>query len=100
MTAYARGRYAWGICDRCSFQYPLDELRFQTINRVRTSLRVCKACLDIDHEQLRIGDIPRLDPEILRDARPDTGEATSRSLAGWAPVRGMEIASRLGRVGV
>jgi|TARA_R110000751_G_scaffold228294_1_gene329932 hypothetical protein len=69
IKAFATGKFALGICDRCGFQYPLSEL-----TKEWTGLMVCKEeCFERKHPQL----FPiRLttDPEALRNARPDRSE--------------------------
>lgn len=63
----------WGVCDRCYFQYYLDELvwQFEWVGNALANLRirVCPRCLDRPFEQLRpviIGP----DPVPPRDPRP------------------------------
>ena len=43
--AYAAGKKALGTCDRCGFTYKLNELRYETENKVRKGLRVCHTCM-------------------------------------------------------
>jgi len=83
---YASGKHAFGFCDRCGFRYPYLELQDQIINENVSGLKVCDDCLDIDHEQLRLGETPILDPQSLEDPRPDIAQAASRSFFGWKPV--------------
>lgn len=71
-----------GICDRCSFQYKLKDLHSQVINQRKSGLLVCKDCLDIDHEQLRLGNKRVVDKEAQKNPRPDPGLADSRELTG------------------
>lgn len=68
--AYASDANAKGQCDRCGHIYRLNELKYQTVNRQVTRLRVCDSCMDIDHEQLRLGEVDANDPQKLRDPRP------------------------------
>lgn len=102
MAVYARGKYAFGFCDRCGFRYDLSELKYQYINRVNSNLRVCPECLDIDHEQLRVGETYTLDPQVLRDPRPDLSQDESRSLWNWDPVGNDEtyMTGKAGKVGI
>lgn len=83
---YAKGAHAFGFCDRCGFRYPLADLKYEMENQRRNGLRVCMDCKDVDHPQLRLGTFKVHDPQALRDPRPDTGEARSRSFFGWRPV--------------
>lgn len=80
--AFASGKYALGICDRCGFTYRLKELRAQVINRVTSGLLVCQDCLDEDHPQLRLGEVDATDAQALENPRPDTGVTDSRTLTG------------------
>ena len=63
--AFATGKFAKGICDRCGFGYPLLELRKEW-----TGLLVCiEECYEEKHPQL----FPihtTTDKEALRDPRP------------------------------
>lgn len=81
---YARGKRAWGLCDRCSQRYDLSDLQFQIVNQKPTGIKVCPECNDIDQEQLQLGRFPINDPVALLNPRPDF--APGRSLFGWAPV--------------
>lgn len=57
MPGFSSGRIAIAICDRCSFQYPYQELRPDGNS---PGLRVCKPCRDV------------LDPYRLPPRQPDT----------------------------
>jgi hypothetical protein len=98
MTVYARGRHAYGFCDRCGFRYDLGELKFQMVNREKTGLKVCPDCMDIDHEQLRVGEVSTLDPQALHLPRPDQSQGESQALFGYNPV-GNPADQMTGRVG-
>jgi len=52
--AYANGKYAYGICDRTGFRYPLKDLRNQVKDQKRTGLLVGKDVLDKDQPQLQL----------------------------------------------
>ena len=67
----ATGKYAFGICDRTGFRYPINELVHEFDNGKRTGLRVGRDVADRDHPQNFIGRIKTDDPQSLRDARPD-----------------------------
>lgn len=71
-VAYASGKHAFGICDRCGFRTKYSELKVQIINDYPTGLRVCPDCLDPDHPQLQLGKYPIYDPQALENPRPDT----------------------------
>lgn len=81
-------RKAFGYCDRTGFRYPLNKLVDQYENRKPTGLRVGSDQLDIDHEQLQLGDVDANDPQTLRDPRPDLSQEESRVLTAWNPVGG------------
>ena len=67
----ATGKYAFGICDRTGFRYPINELVYEFNNGKRTGLRVGRDVADRDHPQNFVGRIKTDDPQSLRDARPD-----------------------------
>lgn len=63
--AYAQGKYANGICDRCGQQYKLNTLRKEW-----TGFKVCIECYEPKHPQL----LPKRnisDAIALREPRPD-----------------------------
>ena len=97
---YARGKLAWGECDRCSFRYPLAKLYYEVYDGKRNGLRVCKTCLDIDHEQLRLDEVDTSEAISLRDPRPPKNVLQSRSIFGFNPVVGKQLTVRLGTVQV
>jgi hypothetical protein len=100
-TAYARGKKAYGFCDRCSFRYPLDDLKYERVNGVRSGLRVCPTCIDPDHPQRFLGRFPVNDPQALKDPRPDKELQASRSLWSWNPVGNQPATSLVrGRTGI
>ena len=68
---YARGKHAFGFCDRTGFRYPLADLVYEYRNGKRTGMRVGKDVLDKDHPQNFIGKFKHNDPQSLRDPRPD-----------------------------
>ena len=79
-------KHAFGFCDRSGFRYPLKDLVPQYENRKPTGLLVGKDMVDIDHEQLQLGDVDANDPQTLEDPRPDQNLAESRALYSWNPV--------------
>jgi NAD-dependent SIR2 family protein deacetylase len=63
--AYAQGKYANGICDRCGQQYKLN-----TLKKEWTGFKVCVDCYEPKHPQL----LPKhniSDAIALREPRPD-----------------------------
>jgi hypothetical protein len=67
----ARGKYAYGFCDKTGFRYKLNELVYEVRNGIKTGLRVGKDVADPDHPQNFIGRVKINDPQSLRDPRPD-----------------------------
>ena len=63
--AYARGKYAFGFCDRTGFRYPLDQLVYEYKNGVKTGLRVGKDVADQDHPQNFLGRVKVFDPQAF-----------------------------------
>lgn len=84
--SYARGRHAYGFCDRTGFRYPLKDLVYEYRNGVKTGFRVGRDVVDPDHPQNFLGRVKINDPQALRDPRPDVAEAASRALFGFDPV--------------
>ena len=98
MSDYALGKRAIAICDRCGFQYLLNQLKPQYTDLKDTGLLVCQSCLDEENPQLQLGRWPVNDPQALKDPRPDTNEDVSRSLFAFDPVAEFEIDIQLGDV--
>ena len=97
---YAKGRRAWGECDRCGQRYDLVDLKAQYINGFDSGLKVCPSCMDIDHEQLRTERLRTDDAVALRDARPEKGLAASRAFFGFDPLTGIHLTIKIGKVTV
>jgi hypothetical protein len=68
--AYALGKYAQAICDRCGFQYPYLDLREEWNN-----FKVCPECYEPKARQLEPTQVGS-DPEALFQPRPDVSETT------------------------
>lgn len=77
---FASGRYAWGMCDTCGIRYKLLDLTPQFIRGRRTGMLSCSTCNDPDHPQNFLDKYVTVDPQALRNARPDTGLAASRRM--------------------
>jgi hypothetical protein len=99
--AFASGKKAIAMCDRCGQQFKLKELRSEIVKLRPYKVLVCKSCWDPDHPQLQLGMYPVEDPQALRDSRRDTTYYTSGINAagdpsggsrdiqwGWNPVGG------------
>jgi len=84
--SWARGKRAYGFCDRCSFRYNLDRLSEEIENGAPNGLLVCPVCLDEDHPQNSLGDHVSTENTALRNPRPDTAQGESRRLFSWSPV--------------
>jgi len=88
MSSYAAGKRAFGFCDRTGFRYPLKDLVPQIQNGRPNGLLVGRDVADKDQPQLQLGKLRTLDPQALRNPRPDTGQAESRKLFAFDPVGG------------
>tara|TARA_R100000963_G_C4640761_1_gene104412 strand:- start:271 stop:615 length:345 start_codon:yes stop_codon:yes gene_type:complete len=88
MSSYAAGKKAFGFCDRTGFRYPLKDLVPQIQNGRPNGLLVGRDVVDEDQPQLQLGKLRTLDPQALRNPRPDTGQAESRKLFAFDPVGG------------
>jgi len=71
---YAKGKYAFGVCDRTGLRYPIGDLVYEFTNGKRNGLRVGRDVADKDHPQNFLGKIKSDDPQSLKDARPDIVE--------------------------
>lgn len=70
-TLFARGKKALAICDVCGFTVKYTSLRAMTVNEVTTQILACKTCWNADHPQYKVGKLPVVDAEALRNPRPD-----------------------------
>lgn len=77
---FASGKYAWGICDICSFRARLRSLRTMTTMGRVNNIRACETCWNPEHPQNFLPKFVQNDPQALRWARPDTGLEQSRRL--------------------
>lgn len=82
--SYSSGKYAYGICDRTGFRYPLKDLVYEYRNGVRTGSRIGRDVVDGDHPQNFVGRVETHDPQSLYDPRPDN--TRDIGLFGWQPV--------------
>jgi hypothetical protein len=88
MASYAKGKYAFGFCDRTGFRYRLNDLVPQIVNGRPTGWLVGRDVVDEDQPQLQLGRLKMSDPQALRNPRPDRAEAESRKVYAWDPVGG------------
>ena len=87
MAKFANGKYAFGFCDRTGFRYKIKDLVPQIKAGRMTGLMVGRDMLDKDQPQNflgRLGDY--VDPQALKNPRPDLSEDTSRQLFAFDPV--------------
>ena len=100
--AYAVGKKALGICDRCGFTKKLSELKYEVQDQKRTGSRVCTSCLDPDHPQFRLGEVNTSDAIGLFNPRPDTNRKDFASYYGFNPLNstGNVLKGELGKVKV
>ena len=84
--SYAKGKYAFGFCDKTGFRYPLKDLTYEYNNGIKTGFLVGKDVSDPDQPQNFLGRLKIFDPQSLQNHRPDTSQKESRSLFGWNPV--------------
>tara|TARA_Y100001951_G_scaffold80594_1_gene68595 strand:- start:40 stop:393 length:354 start_codon:yes stop_codon:yes gene_type:complete len=96
---YARGKYAYGYCDKTGFRYPLSQLVYEVQRGMRTGLRVGQDVFDPDQPQNWVGAIPIVDPQALFDPCPNGGTA-GRGLFAWDPVGDGNSAEVLGTQGL
>tara|TARA_R110000744_G_scaffold128278_1_gene235277 strand:- start:728 stop:1072 length:345 start_codon:yes stop_codon:yes gene_type:complete len=88
MPSYAKGKYAFGFCDKTGFRYRLNDLVPQIVNGRPTGWLVGRDVVDEDQPQLQLGRLKMSDPQGLRNPRPDRSESESRKLYAWDPVGG------------
>jgi len=84
--SYAKGKHAFGFCDRTGFRYPLKDLVPEYRNGVKTGFLVGRDVVDPDQPQNFLGRIKINDPQSLRNPRPDTSLLASRAIVGFDPV--------------
>ncbi len=87
-SEFAVGKSALGDCDICGFTYKLHQLKELTIATKPTNLLACPTCWNEDHPQLLLGMYSSLfiDPQSLRNPRPQNDEIGSDIQWGWNPV--------------
>ena len=84
--SYARGKYAYGFCDRTGFRYPLKDLVPEFRNGHKTGFLIGRDVVDPDQPQNFLGRVKINDPQSLLNPRPDTSQEESRELFGFNPV--------------
>ena len=96
--SYAKGKYAFGYCDKTGFRYPLADLVDEYRDGHKTGFRVGRDVVDPDQPQNFLGRIKINDPQSLLNPRPDTSLEESRRLFGFNPV-GNEAQFMVGSIG-
>ena len=84
--SFARGKRAFGFCDRTGRRYPIADLVDEYQNGTKTGFRVGRDVADKDHPQNHLGRIRIFDPQTLMNPRPDISMDASRALYGFKPV--------------
>lgn len=75
---YARGKKAFGFCDRCGFRELLSRMKTEYVRGISSNNLVCRQCFDQDHPQNFQGMAPVVDAQALRNPRPDPSLEASR----------------------
>jgi hypothetical protein len=92
MAQFSSGKYAFQICDICADREPYGTLKEIYEKGTPTGVLACKRCWSSSHPQLRVGERKVVDPQSLRDARPDPGQDASRAIT----VDNVTLAQELG----
>ena len=88
---FALGKKAIAECDRCGFQYKLKELKQIVIKTKTVNLLVCPTCWEEDQPQLQLGMYRVIDPQALRNPRPDTTYYQAGVNANGNPSEGSRV---------
>jgi len=98
--AYASGKYAKAMCDRCGFEYEYTQLKKEW-----NGLKTCPTCFEPKHPQLEPL-LNFLEPQALRDPRPDNdkevglGKIVTTSDPIGSVLSNFQIASSVGTLSV
>ena len=98
--AYASGKYAKAMCDRCGFEYEYTQLKKEW-----NGLKTCPTCFEPKHPQLEPL-LNFLEPEALRDPRPDNdkevglGKIVTTSDPIGKVISGFQVNTSVGTVDV
>ena len=88
---WAVGKRAFGFCDICGFRYDLKRLRGLTVKLKPVNLLACPSCWVPDQPQLQVGMKKVVDPQALRNPRPDNSyRSAGRNTLGF-PSEGSRI---------
>ena len=69
--SFAKGKYAFGYCDKTGFRYDLKDLVDEVNNGTKTGFRVGNDVVDPDHPQNFLGRVRIFDPQSLLNPRPE-----------------------------
>tara|TARA_B100001109_G_C18802773_1_gene445714 strand:+ start:84 stop:554 length:471 start_codon:yes stop_codon:yes gene_type:complete len=69
--SFARGKFAFGYCDKTGFRYDLKDLVDEVNNGTKTGFRVGRDVVDPDHPQNFLGRVRIFDPQSLLNPRPE-----------------------------
>ena len=67
--SYARGKYAFGFCDRTGFRYPLKDLVPEFRNGHKTGFLIGRDVVDPDQPQNFLGRVKINDPQSLMESK-------------------------------
>lgn len=105
MTKIARGKYAYGFCDRTGFRYNLKDLVEEYVDGRPSGMRVGRDMVDQDHPQNFLSETAASvlpDAQALPFVRPDPSLASSRAMWSWNPagVGNLQMQAYVGRVSI
>ena len=75
MALFSSGKFAKAVCDRCG-----DKIPYKNLLEEWTGFKVCIKCLD-PKTKLEFPTYFPIDPESLRDPRPDTDVESGAGIA-------------------
>ena len=88
--AFASGKYALAICDRCGFQY-----KYTSLKKEWTGFRVCNECFEVKNPQLEpVNHVA--DAQALQNPRPAVNAA---EVAGAGVVRTIDANQMMSTTG-
>ena len=81
---FASGKFAIAPCDVCGFRYKLKQLKELVVKTKNTNILACPSCWVPDQPQLQLGMYVIVDPQAIRNPRPDAPDTAIQW--GWDPV--------------
>lgn len=97
MSEKAKGKYAYGFCERTGFRYPIADLVEEYVQGRPTGRLVGKDVFDPDHPQNWVGLYgPYTDPHPVENPRPDPSLKASRAQSAFDPVGGATLEASVG----